>query len=412
MKILHLIILLEFLLLIFIISYFNIRQNKEYFQSTLLLSDNSYNFENTIHINNKDLLINIYKGIESSNNIHCKYLDENTNINVKDNIELKYNVNINCDSRVSVIIDPYSIMKYNITKYKPYLNGDFLYFSKLKDVTSTNQLNFLNKTIAYCSLVDYYFIKAIILSYQMDEKKINIVKIIPKGLLKSDHPFDILITNVVPNSEYFTILQNVNLYSKGFYNLDLNLIKGFFPFVNEKYITYNENAVEIKLMTPYITYSIIANISVVKDVKEPFITRFDISKDVTDPAYGCYNDMGDKFMVLNKYLCDSKYDKDDKLKVVPTKWDRKCMSNEECPYYKKNENYSNVYGGCIDGYCELPLGLTRTGYKTHEGSPYCYGCDPNDIECCIRQTKPDYAFANDYNDRVYNNLSTVIWDII
>ena len=37
-------------------------------------------------------------------------------------------------------------------------------------------------------------------------------------------------------------------------------------------------------------------------------------------------------------------------------WDKPCLRNEDCPFYKKNMNYPNNFGQCINGFCEMPLG--------------------------------------------------------
>jgi hypothetical protein len=57
-------------------------------------------------------------------------------------------------------------------------------------------------------------------------------------------------------------------------------------------------------------------------------------------------------------------------------WDKECTRNDECPFFKANKNYPNNFGGCIDGFCQLPVGMTKIGYK-HYGKekPLCYNCN-------------------------------------
>ena len=101
-------------------------------------------------------------------------------------------------------------------------------------------------------------------------------------------------------------------------------------------------------------------------------------------------------------------------------WDSPCKYNEECPFYKKNLNYPNSRGGCINGYCEMPVNVSLLGYKEynegHKPNAICYNCKPIEgcvgIECsqCCEQQKderhypnlksPDYAFDNDYFERI------------
>ena len=101
-------------------------------------------------------------------------------------------------------------------------------------------------------------------------------------------------------------------------------------------------------------------------------------------------------------------------------WDTPCKYNEECPFYKKNMNYPNSRGGCINGFCEMPVNIKTLGYKefneSGENAAICYNCDYkpgcDGIECsqCCEDQKdirlypnlksPDYAFKNDYFERI------------
>jgi hypothetical protein len=57
-------------------------------------------------------------------------------------------------------------------------------------------------------------------------------------------------------------------------------------------------------------------------------------------------------------------------------WDKECKANEDCPFYQANKNYPNNFGGCQNGYCQLPVGMKKIGYK-HYGKekPLCYNCN-------------------------------------
>ena len=98
-------------------------------------------------------------------------------------------------------------------------------------------------------------------------------------------------------------------------------------------------------------------------------------------------------------------------------WDEPCSKNEECPFYQANKNYNNQFGGCIDGQCQLPVGVDKVGYRHWNKltQPYCHQCDlvssKNDKkiidkQCCNQQKEaieskkidlksPDYMFEND-----------------
>lgn len=117
------------------------------------------------------------------------------------------------------------------------------------------------------------------------------------------------------------------------------------------------------------------------------------------------------------------------LKAIPAKlkclefggiWDKQAESPEECPYYQANTNYINKKGGVKAGYCELPDGLKRVGYRHYDKNkrfkPLCYNCKTNLIgqgtlgKCCEEQKEnrqkypnmvsPDYKFPGDSLDRL------------
>lgn len=97
-------------------------------------------------------------------------------------------------------------------------------------------------------------------------------------------------------------------------------------------------------------------------------------------------------------------------------WDKPCTRNEDCKFFKPEENGRGGRGGCIEpGYCEFPRGVEKIGYtkekkreqdrinKLKLGSNYefsnqinfdipsCYCDDPSEIspDCCYNK---DYVF--------------------
>ena len=102
-------------------------------------------------------------------------------------------------------------------------------------------------------------------------------------------------------------------------------------------------------------------------------------------------------------------------KKTPGLWAKnKCTIDEECPYFKANQNYPNSRGGCVDGKCEMPIGvrlLTPT-IASPDDKPYCHNCKKTNcqglecLKCCDDQLNyfnmitPDYAFPNDINERL------------
>ncbi len=129
---------------------------------------------------------------------------------------------------------------------------------------------------------------------------------------------------------------------------------------------------------------------------------------------------------LNKNECESyelikKEDTTETIKKRPGLWAKsRCTTDEECPFYKANQNYPNSRGGCKrDGYCEMPVNvraLTPT-IAEYNNQPLCYNCADNDrqgidrLKCCEEQmdknkypnlVTPDYMFENDTLIRLEN----------
>ena len=108
-------------------------------------------------------------------------------------------------------------------------------------------------------------------------------------------------------------------------------------------------------------------------------------------------------------------------KKVELVWDTPCKYDEECPFYKKNMNYiPNSTRHCKNGFCEMPVNIATLGFKEYNESgknaAICYncnyklGCDFKECgQCCEDQKdislypnlkSPDYAFNNDYFERI------------
>ena len=146
------------------------------------------------------------------------------------------------------------------------------------------------------------------------------------------------------------------------------------------------------------------DITFFKAEKEFFFKKKESEKvDNEYKKYKCFGKDG-----FNESTCRSySFDK----KTVGT-WDKPCNTDKECPFYKKNKNYKNNRGGCIKGFCEMPLNIQKLGYKEYNKNikPFCHKCNIKDClgedcyTCCEEQRNnkdypnlktPDYAFEND-----------------
>jgi hypothetical protein len=118
--------------------------------------------------------------------------------------------------------------------------------------------------------------------------------------------------------------------------------------------------------------------------------------------------------IKSKPLCESLFLPNGERKRVRTYWDKPCEKHIECPFYQKNKNYPNYRGGCIDGTCEMPIGINNISFRKYDKSqqPLCHQCiDPlAGGKCCPDQQQnnilyptlksPDYAFELDFFERM------------
>ena len=137
-----------------------------------------------------------------------------------------------------------------------------------------------------------------------------------------------------------------------------------------------------------------------------------------DKHYGCFSRNNDRLDANESYCKSQKIflDKDgNQIEQTYGIWDKPCIEDKDCPFYKKNKNYINNRGGCIKpklhgysgkyGHCEMPINAKRVGYKKYINPPFCHGCKGiRDEECCERQKdrklfpelkSPHYIFHND-----------------
>lgn len=92
--------------------------------------------------------------------------------------------------------------------------------------------------------------------------------------------------------------------------------------------------------------------------------------------YMCYN----KPEILTEKLCEE----------VNGIWDRPCTRDHECPYFSPNAR-----GGCLDGYCEMPIGVENVAFTRGIGTPVCSNCGTNHIDpfsCCESKGYPKYEW--------------------
>jgi hypothetical protein len=134
----------------------------------------------------------------------------------------------------------------------------------------------------------------------------------------------------------------------------------------------------------------------------------DHHKDLRTPQYRCFGATGE---ASTQSQCN----------LASGFWDRPVQTDEECPFYKANQNYVNRLGGVHpDGeFCEMPVNMKRIGYRfvssDPQHKPWCYNCrigadgNPGSAgPCCDEQRNkqlypnlkgPDYMFPGDVLER-------------
>jgi hypothetical protein len=419
-----------FIILLYVVYIAYSCNNTENFSNT---ADNyTYVNDNILNIESKpsypisdSVLVNIIDYMKKYNKISREVIPINTN-------------------KFKLLIDPY-ISKYilnnEITVQGVYKEGIFVCLSHTRLGVEDCIWDFRGKTVAYIYMSDFLFIQAIAKAYRQDIEKIRLRKIKLEDLKYIDKQFDYFFTYAVIGSEYMNVLKYSRYYINGLNDFDISRLKVFYPVIE-----YNRNTIQYyfnkydddtsyniflsnkKSLIPIMRYDIIQNI-------ETFITRLELPKDYLENIGRNYDNNSDEFVdgsyscygnknITSKFECDSYYTKEGKVKNYYSIWDKKCSTNEDCPYYKANTKYDNDRGGCINGYCEFPVGVKRIGFTKYNNEeynqPFCYECkDTSDLNCCtlIENIKKnskenaynnDYVFENDTEDRIKNNLNTII----
>jgi hypothetical protein len=142
------------------------------------------------------------------------------------------------------------------------------------------------------------------------------------------------------------------------------------------------------------------------DIRKPhFIESNGQSQFVKD-----IQEVGNCFNAKMEIIMDGPKTKEECEKNPENTWDVPCRYNYECPFYGKNKNYKNFFGGCLSsGFCEMPSGIHMQSYKTYKQSPdnkpICYNCNSlEDTDCCNTQNSnlnsPDYMFEYDTVNRI------------
>jgi hypothetical protein len=89
--------------------------------------------------------------------------------------------------------------------------------------------------------------------------------------------------------------------------------------------------------------------------------KYPVSIDTLDNTHTCVTNPSIKY----KHECLNPFDQFGNPKASVDVWDGPCKTNLQCPFYQ-HDPYTKTYkGGCVNGYCQMPMGYTRIGYTKY-----------------------------------------------
>ena len=225
-------------------------------------------------------------------------------------------------------------------------------------------------------------------------------------------------TNTCSEGQILTKLKNRNI--EFLFRYVVSDINGF----NLHYLKLEGHDIEKnKFNQNYDKYSKFVNI-----YTQPFVNTYrgaetyivsSNEKDITDVKvksktderlrYRCYGKTE-----FNKMDCEKKYDSSGNKISVPGIWDRPCVRDTDCPFFKANKNFNNNLGGCNNNKCVMPIGIETLGPRKHKhiSKAFCSNCKQG-VNCCLEQRdrklypklkSPDYRYPNDNDIRMNFNL--------
>jgi hypothetical protein len=337
-----------------------------------------------------------------------------------------------------VILDPVDYDE-NATMYqkKDLEPGYFFIFtSPSKKDDFQCGFDFTGKKIGYFDRCEKRLIQSILYGYRTTGKPISL-SIDYLGNLKNIwKQVDLLVLYLVPGSPLTQMIELQELALLNIKDISIDRLHITHPYLslvskpkedffvsNNRILTSSNSLLLLEMKMALV------DLSSPLPTTEPFITRLNLSKEYTDPSYKCIGDEN----IQSPWLCKSAYDIYGEPKPTPTIWDSPCKTDEDCPFFQANQNYPNQRGRCLsDGSCEMPLGITRVGYKKFYDrdpyQPFCYQCkNIKDKNCCESQQamadytlqhpsempqtylrSADYAFKEDTEERKKYNLPTYI----
>lgn len=341
------------------------------------------------------------------------------------------------NDKVLMIADPYDADRIwkGSKKIQDAPKGYFVILNDLGKAVRDLQCsyNLAGKRIGVMDRSDELFLRAMLKGYRIPDSQVHIeqVPIDRWDYLQEElKRLDAIVCYLIPGSAFHKLLQTQEVSVRGFRNVDVERIRLFYPYVtleevNLPTVLNDVPGSELRIMAKERETSLLSmKMRVIQlasgNNTEGFVTRLEIPSSSMDPTYRCVGDP----TIESESLCESAFDVMGMPKKYSTTWDRPCVEDSDCPFFKANKNYQNRRGGCDkDGFCEFPIGIKRIGYRKYDDqgpyAPFCYQCKvPEDPECCESQkhswtlVSPDYAFANDTVERKRRGMTKTTVDTL
>lgn len=311
---------------------------------------------------------------------------------------------------------------------KPQILAPKGYFVTLTSITTGLVMDcgyqWVGKTIGYTDRSSLLFILSVLHGHRISPKAVRLVNV-PSMYWRNmgkllEGPLQLIVTYVVPSSPYMKLLalQDINLM--GFQRIQEERLQLSMPSVSvetvnlmamveggrarvlaKERMTHLPALQQVAVMVNGTPSTSDTNEAFrnqgpaewpLRDEESPTATGESRAKQAVDiDKYECYGDE----TIKTPTACESPYDASGLRKRYQTVWDKKCESNEECPYF------TGERGGCDKdtGLCELPVGTNRLSYRKADTippfQPFCYNTPAWDLSGCKAVSKPKWAFISD-----------------
>lgn len=321
-------------------------------------------------------------------NVNFQNLKQNTKIYYNDETSL-YIFRILC---VCYEIDPYNYFVFEIRDYEKYLNTF--------DNSNSVYIALQNKKTKFKKyMVKYADVSKDKLLFYIPFARFHTVETINNqyyNLLLLDKVY-VTKTKTLSSSKDSISRNNKHYYCPYPDLADENIknvyIKEGFTLLNEPInLTINEDLSRLG----DIKYNLFTNtITILTDPLNPYATKYlhflkekdtiIISNQKINKWNGNYTiqqiDLQSNIIALNKLIGNNNLDDNQFSSKLFIKNEDMCYDDADCPFYNPNTGK----GGCESGYCKMPVGIKRIGFKDFEQdkTPFCFGCiDDLQPRCC------------------------------